>query len=52
MNRVNRMSLEIYRLHKLMKEMDNDELSLLLMKFKCSRNKDSEYFLKKVALRH
>jgi hypothetical protein len=35
-----------------MNDMNKDELSLLLSKFKCSRNKDSEYFLKKIAVRH
>jgi len=46
------MSVEIYRLQKLMNDMNRDELLLLLSKFKCSRNRDSEYFLKKIALRH
>jgi len=46
------MSVEIYKLQKLMNEMNRDELLLLLSKFKCSRNRDSEYFLKKIALRH
>ena len=35
-----------------MEEMDEKELSFLLNDFKCSRNKDSERFLKKVALKH
>ena len=46
------MTLEIYRLKKLMHEMDKDELSEMLSDFRCSRNKDSEHFLKKIALRH
>jgi predicted GNAT family N-acyltransferase len=35
-----------------MNEMSKDELSLTLSRFKCSRNKDSEYFLRKIALKH
>jgi ribosomal protein S18 acetylase RimI-like enzyme len=32
--------------------MDEDELSSLLSRFKCSRNKDSEFFLKKISVKH
>ena len=46
------MTLEIYRLQKLIREMDKDKLSAMLSEFRCSRNRDSEYFLKKIALRH
>ena len=35
-----------------MKEKDKDELSSLLASFKCSRNRDSERFLRKTALKH
>jgi len=35
-----------------MQELDKDELLAMLSAFKCSRNKDSEYFLKKIALKH
>jgi len=46
------VTVKIYRLRRLMDEMEKNELLTLLSKFKCSRNKDSEYFLKKIALRH
>ena len=43
---------KVYQLHELMRRMDKDELSTMLSDFRCSRNRDSEYFLKKIALRH
>jgi len=46
------VTLEPYRLNKLMNELNKDELSSMLSEFRCSRNKDSEYFLKKIALKH
>ncbi|MCL2712856.1 MAG: hypothetical protein FWD37_06270 [Methanomassiliicoccaceae archaeon] len=46
------MRTEIHQLSELMNEMDEKELSFLLNDFKCSRNKDSEYFLKKMAKKH
>jgi hypothetical protein len=46
------MTLNIYKLSNLMKEMGKDGLTLLLSEFKCSRNADSENFLKKVSMRH
>jgi hypothetical protein len=36
----------------MMNNKDRDDILLLLSTFKCSRNKDSEQFLKKTALRH
>jgi len=46
------MALGIYRLNELMSEMDRNELSSSLSGFKCSRNRDTEFFLKKISLRH
>ena len=46
------MAEKIVQLKKLMKELDKNELLLLLSTFRCSRSKDSEYFLGKIALRH
>ena len=46
------MTVKICKLNRLMDEMEKNELLTLLAKFRCSRNKDSEYFLKKIAMRH
>jgi len=46
------MTAKICRLRRLMNEMDKDELQSLLSGFECSRGRDSEYFLKNVAMRH
>jgi predicted GNAT family N-acyltransferase len=46
------MALKILRLKKLMNEIDKDEILLLLSDFKCSKNKDSENFLKNASMRH
>jgi len=46
------MKIEIYRLYELMNEMNEEKLSLLLSAFKCSRSRDSERFLRKVAVKH
>ena len=46
------MATEIIKLNKLKDEVSSDEFSSLLTRFKCTRNKDSEYFLRKIATRH
>jgi len=46
------MSAEIYRLYELMEGADMKKLSAMLSEFKCSRDKDAERFLGKVALKH
>jgi hypothetical protein len=46
------MSAIIYKLQELMESVDINKLLAMLSEFKCSRNKDTERFLKKVALKH
>ena len=44
--------METYQLNELMGLMDERDLMTLLADFKCSRNRDSERFLRKTALKH
>ena len=44
--------IKIYKLRELMKRMSKEKLSVLLFGFKCSRNRDSEHFLRKIAVKH
>jgi len=46
------MNVQTRQLGEVTKTMENEELLSFLSDFKCSRNKDSEYFLKKLAPRH
>jgi len=46
------MMRTIIQLNKLIKDLSKEELETLLKDFKCSRNKDSEHFLKNIAVRH
>ncbi|MCL2712148.1 MAG: hypothetical protein FWD37_02575 [Methanomassiliicoccaceae archaeon] len=46
------MTIGTYQLRDLMNEMDENKLSSLLNSFECTRNKDSENFLKNASKRH
>ena len=46
------MAVEICQMNKFIEKMDSNEASSLLARFSCSRNKDSEFFLKKISPRH
>ena len=46
------MVVKMIQLNELMKERGKNELSSLLTRFKCSRNKDTEDFLKNTSVRH
>jgi len=46
------MNVQIHKLGNMTKAPGSNELLFLLDDFKCSRNKDSEYFLKNLAPRH
>ena len=46
------MTLETYRLKELMTLLSKNEISSMLSDFTCSRNKDSENFLRNISLRH
>jgi len=48
----NDMAVELFSLRELMMTKDENYVSKLLSEFKCSRNRDSEHFLRKVSLIH
>jgi predicted GNAT family N-acyltransferase len=49
---VDLVTIKTRRLNELIKEMGRNELSSLLTRFGCSRNRDSEDFLKNTSFRH